>query len=289
MYEIKQYTKNGLSVYEFYNNEANSWLKVCPERGGIITSLGLEGEELLYLNEETLYDTTKNIRGGIPFLFPICGKLEGNKYSIGENTYELPNHGFARNMNWEVLECNPGDVAVLKMTLKSNSQTKKLYPFDFELIFTYELAPDSLTINQEYINKSNIDMPYYSGFHPYFITGEKSVENKFGTTKYLDYHDMKIKRATEEFSLKGTTEALALIDSKPGEVRFNLKEISKNITLSYGSEFKYVVLWTEEGTKFICVEPWMALMNEMNRKKDLQILKPLSSNKTYFKIVASTL
>ena len=33
-----------------------------------------------------------------PVLFPIVGKVNGNKYKVDGKTYELPQHGFARDM-----------------------------------------------------------------------------------------------------------------------------------------------------------------------------------------------
>ncbi len=54
---------------------ANSWLKLVPARGGIITEWVLAGKPVLYMDPTTLLDTTKNVRGGMPILFPVCGPL----------------------------------------------------------------------------------------------------------------------------------------------------------------------------------------------------------------------
>ena len=42
--------------------------------------------------------------------------------------------------------------------------------------------------------------------------------------------------------------------------------------MEYSEEFKYVYLWTEKGQDFICVEPWMAMTDELNRKEELYLL-----------------
>ncbi|MGH7327834.1 MAG: galactose mutarotase, partial [Polyangiaceae bacterium] len=61
--------------------ESNSRLVVVPSRGGMATHLVLGGRELFYLDESTLRDATKNVRGGNPVLFPSPGKLEGDGYA----------------------------------------------------------------------------------------------------------------------------------------------------------------------------------------------------------------
>jgi len=75
------------------SDDKTSWLKVIPERGGIITSLGLQSKELLFLNETTLHDKQKNIRGGIPILFPISGQLTNGQYEWNGTVFKMRNHG----------------------------------------------------------------------------------------------------------------------------------------------------------------------------------------------------
>ena len=67
--------------------------EVVPERGAICSRLRIGGSEVLYLDPATLADPTKNVRGGIPVLFPIAGKPDPGS--------ALKQHGFARNLPWE--------------------------------------------------------------------------------------------------------------------------------------------------------------------------------------------
>lgn len=48
---------------------------VVPARGALVASLQVAGRDVLYLDRATLDDPTKNVRGGIPVLFPFAGKL----------------------------------------------------------------------------------------------------------------------------------------------------------------------------------------------------------------------
>lgn len=83
----KMKDKWGYQVYQIQNAETGDFVTINPERGGIVTKLHLGGKEILYLNEEIYGDRERYIRGGIPILFPIVGKLENDIYTLqGKNT-----------------------------------------------------------------------------------------------------------------------------------------------------------------------------------------------------------
>ncbi|MGM0875973.1 MAG: aldose epimerase [Bacillota bacterium] len=273
MYIMKEYKEGNLTFNELCNENKTSWLKVVPERGGIITSLGIQGEELLFMNEETLHNEEKNIRGGIPILFPISGQLTKGQYEWNGTTYKMKNHGVARNLPWEVVEINTKkEEASIKIKLESNDATLTSYPFEFELVFTYILRENELVIDQTYHNKSTKDMPIYAGFHPYFKTASKQLKIDTDAIEYLDYNDMKNKKVEDVITID-QKEAYVL-KSGIKSVRFSLREIGKQITMNYGEEFPYIVLWSEEGQGFVCVEPWMAKTGELNRKDELTMIHP---------------
>ncbi|NHM31678.1 hypothetical protein [Neobacillus terrae] len=56
------------------------------------------------------------------------------------------------------------------------------------------------------------------------------------------------------------------------------------ITITYGSDFPYVVLWSEEGQDFVCVEPWIAKNDALNSKEELRMIKPKESLNTTISI-----
>lgn len=282
MYNVKIVEDPKYKVYELEDKVTNSWVKVAPERGGIIFSYGVEGEELFYLNEETFYDTEKNIRGGNPILFPISGQLTGGTYEWNGKTYTMKNHGFARDAAWEVIDRNTDNRAALTIRLTSNEQTKQSYPFDFEVEFTYVLEKGKLTIQQEYHNRGNEPMPIYPGFHPYFKINEKHLSYDTDATKYYDYNDGEVKEFTGTVDLTDLKESIVFLDAKQTSISFPMAH--KRIKLDYGNKFKYIVLWTESGKEFICVEPWMALTDEFNRKEELVMINEQDSLKTVFSI-----
>jgi galactose mutarotase-like enzyme len=281
MYQLNVYKDNGLDVYELIDSENTSWLKVVPERGGIIIGFGVEGDEVLFLNKDTLYDTEKNIRGGIPILFPISGQLENGEYEWNGHVYQMKNHGVARNQPWEVIETKTEETqASITLGFQSNEETRRSYPFDFEVIFTYTLTKNQLTIDQQYKNHSDSEMPIYAGFHPYFKTTSKDLNYETDAKTYLDYNDMKINEIHGSLDLTNKKESFVLLDAIKNEISFELPDLKKTISLTYGNEFKYIVLWTEKDQEFVCVEPWMAKTNELNQKEELVLIQPSEVLKT---------
>lgn len=285
MYQLKETKEQQLIVYELRNDEQGSWLKVVPERGGIITSYGVNGEEVLFLNENTLYDSNKNIRGGIPILFPISGQLENGEYEWNGTVYQMKNHGVARNQPWEVISTETdASQASMTLRLKSNEETRREFPFDFEVVFTYTIAPEGLTIDQSYKNISGEAMPIYAGFHPYFKTASKNLTYHTDAKNYLDYNDMETKSVKNSLDLTNKKESLVLLDADQNEISFELPDRQMTITMTYGGEFPYVVLWTEQDQEFVCVEPWMAMTDELNRKEELVMVGPGETLHTTLKI-----
>lgn len=284
---IEKFDDHDLLTYRLH--DAESFFEVVPERGGIITRFSIAGKDVFYLNEETLYKKDANVRGGLPILFPISGQLVDGKYEWNGATYAMKNHGVARNRPWKVNGTNEQDGASLTLSLKSDESTKEEFPFDFELTFTYLLKNNVLTIKQEYRNISNEAMPIYAGFHPYFKTAEKRFSLDSDATMVLDYNNMEEQAFTGAIDLTNKKESLMLLDSKRKSVSFAFEDVKYKITLEYGPEFGYIVLWQEAGKEFICVEPWMAKTGELNRKEDLLYIEPNQSLKTMMSIKCETL
>ena len=69
--------------------------EVVPERGAICTRLRFGNDELLFIDQTTLEDLSKNVRGGIPVLFPYAGKLVDEVFVHAKT--KMKQHGFARN------------------------------------------------------------------------------------------------------------------------------------------------------------------------------------------------
>ena len=162
--QIKLSNKDqGIFVFQL---DQNNYIKFCPERGGVITNWVSDGKEILYFDEKRFMDKTKSIRGGIPILFPICGNLNTSSSVFGKEYLQLTQHGFARDLKWQhVFNKNEKSLCLL---LNESKQTKKYYPFDFQLRIEVNLKINFLEFEITIDNNTEIFMPINFGLHPYF-------------------------------------------------------------------------------------------------------------------------
>ncbi len=137
--------------------------EIVPARGAIVSRLSVRGTEVLYMDRSTLGDLTKNVRGGIPILFPFAGKLENDSLLCAGTT--MKQHGFGRNMAWTVEEQAFGGV---RLSLKSDADSRALFPYDFAAEYSVFLLPFGLQIELQIANTGKTALPLSPGWHPYF-------------------------------------------------------------------------------------------------------------------------
>ncbi|SDC54228.1 Galactose mutarotase [Paenibacillus sp. UNCCL117] len=271
-YEIRTY-EDTYTVYELKEPATDSWFRIVPQRGGIVTSYGTAGEERLYLERDTLLDPEANIRGGIPVLFPVSGFVTSGGYEWEGQRYAINNHGVARNYAWTVERTGTDHSAYIVVSLRANEQTLAAFPFDFELRFTYRLLEGKLTIEQDYINHSEKPMPMYPGFHPYFLADAKAVHYETDADQLFDFNDYQHKPYADVIDLDKLPESVVFQNAKDPSIRVTFKG-RQHVEMTYSDAFRYVVLWSVRGKPFICVEPWMSMPDEINHKQELVFVPP---------------
>lgn len=276
-------------TYILSDSSAQSQLEVIPERGGIITSWRIQGKEILYLDAERFANPELSVRGGIPILFPICGNLPDNTYTYKGQQYTLKQHGFARDLPWEVTDSVTQDLVSLTLVLNSNEQTRAVYPFDFQLAFTYQLLGNSLDLQQRYTNHSKVDvMPFSTGLHPYFGTSDKT-QLKFEIPA-TEFQEQKTK-TTHPFSGKFdlSLDEIDVAFRQLGERSASVTDPSLRLQLQLGWDDKYsaLVFWTVKGKDFYCLEPWSAPRNALNTGEQLIHLEPGASCETLVHMTAN--
>ena len=267
--------------YETYiltDQNAQSRLEVVPERGGIITSWSLQGQDILYLDTERFADPKLSVRGGIPILFPICGNLPDNTYTHQGQNYTLKQHGFARDLPWEVSDQVTNGLVSLTLILNSNDQTRRVYPFDFQLAFTYQLKGNTLEIQQRYTNHSAEPMPFSTGLHPYFFTSDKTqLEYEIPSSEYQDQITKETHPFDRTFDL--TCDEIDVAFRQLTDTCASVTDAGRRlkITLSYSDLYSTLVFWTVKGKDYYCLEPWSAPRNALNTGEHLTQLPPGAS------------
>ena len=234
-----------------------------------ITSVS-KGAELtsIKLNSiEKLHDAKCFWNRHAPILFPIVGKLKNDKTRIGSKTYEMTQHGFARDIEFKKIDNH-------SYLLTSDDETKKKFPYDFELYISYEILNNTLVTNCKIVNKSNSTMPFGIGFHPafkcdyslgnYYLEFENSEDN-LKVMQLIDGYLSNIEINPNNYILKNKMALHSSIFDNDAIILTNLtsnKVIlrnNENISLIFDfTEFPFLGIWSKKDAPFVCIEPWFS-------------------------------
>ena len=224
----------------------------------------LKGVEILYVDEASFADVNKNVRGGIPILFPNAGPLEGEN-----NPYpNLKQHGFGRTSSeWVVEEAKDGEFSE---KLSSDAETKKVFPFDLETRMRGRLEDDgSITLMQEVTNlEADKEMPVSMGLHPYFKVPNSEKKN----IKFNFPGGELVEEEFEKWSQGGTTciDNPKMTDAD-AVLRVEIPGLG-TLVMDVSEEYKKIWIWSLPGQDFICVEPVMR--NSGGLIDDPEMVKP---------------
>ncbi len=213
-----------------------------------------------------------------PNLFPLVGRLRDDEYIIGEETYSLGQHGFAREKEFDVIKWNPSEVT---FSLKSSLETYPSYPFDFELRIGYQLKGNKVLQSFEVINTGDEDLPFSFGAHPAFIADpieEYRLEFSDEETEESDTVINGIRSGFMRSCFDGNSIHLSKsIFDKDALIFKGLK--SQTITLKHndGREvlsmtlngFPYLGIWAKPQANYVCIEPWCGIADKHNHDKNL--------------------
>ena len=100
-----------------------------------------------------------------PVLFPIVGSVWEKRYRVDGREFELGQHGFARDMDFTMVEGGEDEV---RYRLESTEDTLKKYPWPFVLEIAYRLHGNMIDVIWEVSNPGNEDMYFQIGAHPAF-------------------------------------------------------------------------------------------------------------------------
>lgn len=224
-----------------------------------------------------------------PVLFPIVGTLKNNSYHHNGVEFHLPRHGFAREKEFELIEKSEKNAT---FSLTSSTETKKIYPFDFELQIRYSLEENKLNIEYKIFNRNDYTMLFSIGAHPAFaLNGDfESYALEFQQQEILKYYLLEeglISDNTNDIELKNRQLGLNYHLFKNDALVFKTLK-SKTITILQNStpllkvnfeDFPNLGIWTVENAPFLCIEPWFGYSDslkeydEFDKKEGIQLLK----------------
>ena len=213
-----------------------------------------------------------------PILFPFIGRLKDGTYLLGGKPYTISTHGFARDMEFEVVQKEPDRVS---FQLSHTPQTLAVYPFAFALTVTYSLQGSRLTKTHEVYNRSQEDMLYELGAHDGFQVpvGEGLTMADYSirlpgldSVRFYGMNEaLMLTPKGEEISLAASALPLTpatfgldtmILDAPPqGKAVLCRRDGTPRVTLEFPG-FPYLGLWTQDkpfDTGYVCIEPWSTL------------------------------
>lgn len=242
--------------------------------GAELISLVKNNKNYIWQVDETYWNKTS------PILFPIVGRLKNDSYSFNGKKYQLPRHGFARNMDFSFDKKSDSQVI---FELNESEETKTNYPFDFKLLVAYTFMENELVIEYFVRNQSDEVLPFSIGAHPAFAISDKfenySLQfNKEDTfeTNHLENESFNGKTTLVEMENNSISlnyalfekDALVFKQLKSNEVI--LKNKDKAILKVNFDHFPYLGIWTKENAPFLCIEPWCGLADSSNHNGDFE-------------------
>lgn len=265
-------------------------LEIVPDRGGLVTRWQVEGQDIFYFDRDRFADPTLSVRGGIPILFPICGNLPGNQYSLSGQTYSLKQHGFARDLPWQVTQQDVSESASLTLELTSNEATLAHYPFAFKLAFTFKLKGHILELQQAFTNLADQPMPFSTGLHPYFLVGDKSqLEFEIPATEYRNHLSGGVETFGGSFDFTEDEIDLAFQGLTAPAATVTDHHLGRRLTLSWSDHYSKLVFWTVKGKDYYCLEPWTAPRNALNTGENLLLIAPQQTLETTVRMAVAFL
>lgn len=241
-----------------------------------------------------------------PVLFPIVGKLNQNTLTHQQQTYSLPQHGFARD---EEFYCIESSERSLSFELTASEKSLAIYPFHFSLQVTYELTDRTLFVSYQVFNPDNSTLFFSIGAHPGFncplvadekfedyvlefpgvdeLTCTKLSEGLLTNEQYkIALNQQRLPISTSLFSqdalvLEGTQVQEAILKSSVSNHGVRL--------ISKGWPF-YGVWSKKECREFICLEPWYGIadhadfLGPFENKKGIMSLEPFQTFESQYQI-----
>ena len=228
-----------------------------------------------------------------PVLFPIVGKLADNQFFMMGDPFPLSQHGFARD---RVFTCIEHTHDHIRMQLLSDYESRKFYPFDFELQICHQLVKNWVWIEYNVLNTGESDMYFSIGGHPGFALEnwpskqwELVFEKEEPLAPYLLEGGLLRKEKGAALPVNGCRLPIAgslfdqdaLVFNEMESTWVGIAPVGESPALKlHFSGFPWFGIWAKPGAPFVCLEPWYGHADfvgeggELSKKHGILHLEP---------------
>lgn len=219
--------------------------------------------------------------GQSPILFPTVGNCYEQTIRHNGMAYPMPKHGLVKDMTFGVQQQTEN---CLRLSVESNDETLRHYPFPFRLDVTYRLEDNRLDVVFAVTNKGKESMPFLLGAHPGFLLPDFNPDENLHGYLGMDVAGPLVSHGLRPGGLvwKGQTFHVELDKEGMLPLRndtFRCDTILDSISrvracTLYNKEREAIVtmhfdspvlaLWAPNDgcAPFVCIEPWWGLCDE---------------------------
>ena len=282
----------------------NEKLEVRVKRfGAELTSLRTVDDNVEFLwQADAKYWTSQSIN-----LFPIVGGLPGGKYELDGVAYKMESHGFAKNMEFDLVE-KKQDTLVYK--IMHDEKTLRQYPFKFELYVKYTIENNKLRHGYIVKNLDDRVMLFSVGAHPGFNCPLNKNEKMEDYSLVFEKPEMLKCRIKGKEILTGEREVFmdnerekplshklfytgaAILDNVKSKWLEIINSVNKHTIRVEFEGFPYLGIWSAmNDAPFVCIEPWYGIDStegdpyDFTKKEGLQQLLPGSCFECGYSII----
>ena len=240
---------------------------VFDTHGAELKSLVKDGREYMWNADPAYWNRTS------PVLFPFVGAVKDGVYRYKGYEYPMGQHGFARDREFEIAGQTEASVS---FRLDADAETRKVYPFDFELTIIYALHKNELKTTWIVKNLGDSTMYFSIGAHPAFMVKTDADGTFKGNYIQVDAHDELVARDFADGLVKKTTHTITLDDDGcfaldehtfDNGVHIFEHDQAQRVSILDSEKKPYVTvefntplfgLWSPEkkNAPFLCIEPW---------------------------------
>lgn len=203
-----------------------------------------------------------------PVLFPIVGQLTNDRLRLGDRSYPMTRHGFARRRRFEWIE---QAAEHCRLELRDDAETLAVYPFPFRLNLTYRIDAGALCVEYTLTNTGTVTLPASLGAHPAFrwpLGGgiQTDYRLEFSEAEPAPIYRLEsglLNPAPQPSPIEGSTlrldptlfeqDAIIMVEPRSRSLRY----LGPDAGLEFGWDgFPHLGLWQKPGAEFICIEPW---------------------------------
>lgn len=221
-----------------------------------------------------------------PNLFPIVGKLKDGTFQYNTKSYNLPQHGFARDKDFICVEESESK---LVFELTANEESLLTYPFHFSLQIAYTLCNNSLLTEYIIFNPDNTDLYFSVGAHPAFNCPLQ--ENECFEDYILQIpnkneliintlNDGLIKDQTKKIELSNNelpvavslfeNDALVLMNKQIEAISLLSTKTNHGVSMDCKG-WPFFGIWTKkQSNKYVCLEPWYGIADSETTNQEFE-------------------